>query len=305
MTPVLEVESLSVKFRQYGRGLRQTDLEVISDLSLRIKAGEIMAVVGSSGSGKSLLAHAIMGILPKNAKVSGTVKYNGEILTRKLLQKLRGSEIALIPQSVTNLDPMMKIGPQVRGTYGTKKAMSDVFTRYGLDSAVEDMYAFQLSGGMARRVLISTAAMSGAKLIIADEPTPGLDPKYALETVENLRQMADQGMAVMLITHDLELAFKVADNVAVFYGGQTLEIAPTEVFLNGGSELRHPYSRALWEALPQNGFTPISGTQPYAGTVTTGCVYSPRCERKTDRCLNCNIKMRKLGNAAVRCLNAV
>ncbi len=302
-TPVLEVMDLSVKFRQYGKGLKQFELEVISSLSVRIHSGEILAVVGSSGSGKSLLAHAVLGILPANGIVSGSIKYCGQELTKEKQEELRGKEIALVPQSVTYLDPLMKIGEQARGPRGLKEVQQKVFRKYGLQSEVEEMYPFQLSGGMARRVLVSTAVVSDARLIVADEPTPGLDPAIAEETVRHLRELADEGRAVMLITHDLELAFKVADRIAVFYGGTTLEIAPTEDFIKGGAALRHPYSRALWDALPQNGFKPIPGFQPYAGTLSGGCIFSPRCPYRQGECLE-RIDMRELRGGTVRCYHA-
>lgn len=301
--PVLEVRDLSVKFRQYGKGLKQVELEVINGLSVNIYEGEILAVVGSSGSGKSLLAHAILGILPANGISGGSIKYCGSELTEEKLEELRGKEIALVPQSVTYLDPLMKIGEQVRGIKGSKEAQQNVFKKYALKPETGKMYPFQLSGGMARRVLVSTAVISDARLIIADEPTPGLDHKIAEETINHLRELADEGRAVMLITHDLELAFKVSDRIAVFYGGTTVEVSPVEDFISGGDALRHPYSKALWEALPQNGFKPIDGSQPYAGVKMAGCNFAPRCRHRTRECL-APIEMRELRGGTVRCCHA-
>ncbi|WP_305084503.1 ATP-binding cassette domain-containing protein, partial [uncultured Clostridium sp.] len=153
---VLKVENLSVAFSMYSRGLRKKDLEVIHELSIDVKQGEIVAVVGSSGSGKSLLAHAIMGILPENAKTKGDIKYYNDELNDKYLKKLRGKDIAFIPQSVDFLDPLMKVGKQVIGINGNKEKQREVFKKYNLDDKVAEMYPFQLSGGMARRVLIAT-----------------------------------------------------------------------------------------------------------------------------------------------------
>ena len=303
LIPILEVKDLSVRFRQYEKGLKQVELKVINSLNVKIYSGEILAVVGSSGSGKSLLAHAILGILPSNGVSHGLIKYCGKELTKERQEELRGKEIALVPQSVTYLDPLMKIGEQVRGENGSKEDQEKVFKKYSLKSEVENMYPFQLSGGMARRVLVSTAVISDAKLIIADEPTPGLDPVVAEETIRHLRNLADDGRGVMLITHDLELAFKVSDRIAVFYGGTTVEIAPVKDFIEGGNALRHPYSRALWEALPENGFKPIPGFQPYAGNNFSGCIFWPRCQYKTEECLK-NIEMRELRGGSVRCVHA-
>ena len=301
--PVLEIKDLSVKFRQYHQGVKQIELEILSHLDISIHSGEILAVVGSSGSGKSLLAHAVLGILPENGVVNGSMNYCGQELTPKKQKALRGKEIALVPQSVTYLDPLMKIGSQVRGVNGTRETQRNVFEKYGLNFEVEEMYPYQLSGGMARRVLVSTAVLGNAKLIIADEPTPGLHPAVAEETIRHLRDLADEGRAVMLITHELDLAFKVANRIAVFYGGTITEVATVEDFIKGGEALRHPYSRALWDALPQNGFKVIPGTQPYAGHLHTGCIFAQRCYLKTEECKN-DVQMRELRGGTVRCFHA-
>ena len=203
---VLEVENLSVAFSMYDKGLNKNDLEVIHELSINVKKGEIVAVVGSSGSGKSLLAHAIMGILPGNAKVKGNIKFCEENLTEKYLKKIRGKDIAFIPQSIEFLDPLMKIGKQVIGINGNKEKQREVFKKYDLDDNVADKYPFQLSGGMARRVLIATAVMNNVKLIIADEPTPGLNLELAMDTLKHFREIANSGCGVLLITHDVDLA---------------------------------------------------------------------------------------------------
>ena len=131
---ILEIEELSVSFLQYkGKTSRQSWLPVISGLSVAVREGELVAVVGSSGSGKSLLAHAILGILPYNANVSGTMKFQGELMDEKKISELRGKEIAFVPQSTLYLDPLMKVGKQVRGKRGRKGAekQSELFRRYG------------------------------------------------------------------------------------------------------------------------------------------------------------------------------
>lgn len=301
---VLEVKNLSVSFKMYDKGLEQKDLYVISNLNISVREGEILAIAGSSGSGKSLLASAILGILPNNASVNGTMKYNGETLTPQLQKKLRGKEIALVPQSVAYLDPLMHVGEQVVGVRGTLEKMRTAFRRYELSKEVEKMYPFQLSGGMARRILVSTAVIDDVKLIVADEPTPGLSKAMAKDAMSHFRTLADEGCAVILITHDIDLAFEYADRVAVFYAGTTVETAPVEDFRKGPEALRHPYSKALWQALPQNGFKPIPGTQPYAGSLPKGCLFAPRCPKKTEACLKKEIPMRSLRGGEVCCIHA-
>lgn len=304
---ILEVNHLSVSFKQYTAGLKQSHHKVISDLNVSLEAGEILAVVGASGSGKSLLAHAILGILPANASVSGVMTYEGEELTPARQKALRGKEIALVPQSVNYLDPLMKVGKQVRTSARTGDAVQaqrKVFERFRLGREVERMYPFQLSGGMARRTLLSTAMVSGAKVIIADEPTPGLDPVVIKEALSHFREFANQGCAVMLITHDIESALQIADKIAVFYAGTTVEIARVEDFADQGEAIRHPYSKALWRALPQNDFVPISGSQPHPSALPPGCLFAPRCGMATTECLQVQPEMRPLRDGMVRCIHA-
>ena len=298
---LLEIHDLTISFRMYDRLLEQRDLRVISDLHLTVRPGEVAAIAGSSGSGKSLLASAILGILPENAVVGGHLHYKGQELTPQLQARLRGSEIALVPQSVAFLDPLMKVGAQVDGHRRPRpvRRREELFRRLGLPEGTEDLYPFQLSGGMARRVLVSTALLSNAQLIIADEPTPGMGLEQALEALQMFRELADEGRAVVLITHDIDLAVAFADRVSVFYAGTTVETAPAADFRAGA--LRHPYSRALWRALPQNGFQPIGGFQPYAGDLPRGCLFAPRCPLAEEACRRRTPPVREVRGGGVRC----
>ena len=179
---LLEVRHLSIGFESYNAKVEKVIFNAISDLSLTVHKREIVAIVGSSGSGKSLLAHAVMNILPDNARTGGTMFYKGELLTPERMNRLRGHEIAFIPQSVAFLDPLMQVGDQVVGTLGEKaRALQQkAFEHFGLKQSVAKLYPFQLSGGMARRVLLSTSYVAETEMIIADEPTPGLDLKIAI-----------------------------------------------------------------------------------------------------------------------------
>lgn len=270
---LLEVENLSVSFTQYASGSKRRTIEVIHDISLSIKSGEILAVIGASGSGKSLLAHAIMGILPVNAKTGGTIKYKGNTLDDNLKAELRGKEIALIPQSVSYLDPLLNVKNQIsspleKQSRKEKQAfVSKLMKKFQLEKKVSEQYPFELSGGMARRVLISTAISSGAKLIIADEPTPGMHESVVEETLNAFKSMAENGAGVLMITHDIDLAFTIADRVAVFCDGRVVSIEETENFVSHPERLKSAYSRALWHALPQNGFYVEKG-KTYDASIT-------------------------------------
>lgn len=300
---ILEIQDLSISFRQYEKGIRQVDLPVISRLNVTVHEGEIVAVVGSSGSGKSLLAHAILGLLPSNAMCSGEFFFLQESLTPERMEKLRGKEIALVPQSVTYLDPLMKVGKQVRRGRRDRETISrqrELFSQYGLAQEVEEKYPFACSGGMSRRILLATALMENPRLIIADEPTPGMELSLAGKAMEDFRRFADMGNGVLLITHDIELALKVADRIAVFYAGTTVEEALVSDF-ESEELLRHPYTKALWRAMPRNGFHPIDGVQPYVKDLPKGCVFGPRCPDFSQECEG-EIPERVIRCGTVRCI---
>ena len=302
---ILDIRNFSVSFEQYEKGLKKTKLSTIRELDVTIHEGEMVAVVGSSGSGKSLLAHGILGILPYNATLGGEIYYDGELLTEEKKEALRGNEIVLVPQSVAYLDPLMKIGPQIRkGKKDTasKEKLDGIFKGFHLKEEVQNLYPFEMSGGMNRRVLVSTALMGNPRLVIADEPTPGLHMDMVRRVMSHFREMADQGAGVLLITHDLEQAMAVADRVVVFYAGTTVEDADVKDFEKVES-LRHPYSKALWRALPQNGFQFIGGVQPYVKDLPEGCPFGPRCEKCTEDCKG-SIPYRKVRDGWVRCIHA-
>ena len=309
--PILKVKDLGISFSQYTNGLVRGDLNVIRNLDIELYEGEILAVVGSSGSGKSLLAHAILGILPDNACTQGDIIYKGEILDEKRKEKLRGDEIVLIPQSVNYLDPLKKVGKQIKISIKDKdkktqdEIVDNLFKKYNLDKKVKNYYPFQLSGGMARKVLLSTALASDSKVIIADEPTPGLDEESLNEVLKDFRDIADSGRAILMITHDIMAALKIADKVAIFYAGSTLEIANTSDFKQKEVELRHPYTKALYKALPNHDFVPIDDkTQPLPNEVPKGCVFSDRCPLKDKNCENQVPKIIEIRNGKVRCIHA-
>lgn len=263
---ILTVTDLSVSFSQYIKGLRMKEVTPIQSLSLSLKEGEVLAVIGASGSGKSLLAHAILGILPSNATCKGSIDYCNEPLTEKRKSELRGKEIAFIPQSVNYLDPLMRVGKQVRIGLDKDKAQQiqlELFNQYGLSDDTAKLFPFELSGGMLRRVLFATSVKKGIKLVIADEPTPGIHPEALSAILNQLRKFADEGAAVMLITHDIVSALTICDRVSVLRDGQTIETVSAECFEGIGEKLNHPYTKALWNSLPQNQFTLYEGVEKW------------------------------------------
>ena len=248
--PILKIQNLNLYFTQYARGLRRRELHPLRDLSCKLFSGELTAVVGASGSGKSLLAHAILGILPYNCRMEGKISYQGEVLDETRLAGLRGNGISLIPQGVSYLDPLMRVGDQICGgrkDEATRAKCRQLLKRYGLDESVEKCYPFELSGGMARRVLMAAALMQEPRLIVADEPTPGLEAMTARHVIRHLKEMAQDGAAVLLITHDMGVVSHMADRVLVMYAGQIVEIGMAEEIFR---DAWHPYTWALLASMP-------------------------------------------------------
>ena len=307
MGNLLEVKNLSISFTQYVQGLNRHDLKVISDLTIDVGENEIVAILGSSGSGKSLLAHSILGILPYNAHVTGEIKYEGAVLDQEQKEKLRGKEICLIPQSVNFLDPLMKVSEQAIGECKDEKEHAEkkikqreIFSKYGLDESVDDLYPFELSGGMARKVLLSTALIGNPKLLIADEPTPGLDKKSVEETIRDIKNLKENGKGVLLITHEINVALKTADRIAIFYSGYVIEINKAENFENADNVL-HPYTKALINSLPKNGFKLTEGVQPLEEL--PGCPYWENCPIRLDKCRENKPELVEHDGVMIRCFN--
>lgn len=260
--PLLRVEHLAVSFSHYERGLRRREVEAVTDMSLDVRAGEVVALVGASGAGKSLLGHAVLGLLPPNATQTGRIVWRGEEVDTAARRRLAGREVALLPQALSHLDPTASVGAQLRRAARlagvprsqTRRVATEALLAQGLDTAVLRLHPHELSGGMGRRVLTAIALMGDPALVVADEPTPGLAPESVTAVLQRLRRMADGGRGVLLITHEVTAALTVADRVVVVDRGRTLDEAPASAFSGAGSRLTHPYTRALWQALPGNGF---------------------------------------------------
>lgn len=262
---LLTVEHLTVAYRMYDPRARfwrprRAYHDVLRDLTLSVHEGEILALVGASGSGKSVLADALMGLFDANAVASGEMWFDGSRVAPGDLGSLRGHGISLVPQGVSSLDPLMRVGEQVRGEArgadrrarreDARRRMvrqRELFEAYGLASEVERMYPHELSGGMARRVLLMCALMEEPRLLIADEPTPGMDDESAAVAAHDLRAFAQDGGGVLLITHDLDFALSIADRLAVFREGTVVEETSVSAFRRAEA-LRDPYARELSRA---------------------------------------------------------
>ena len=234
---MLEVQDMRLSFSRYRTLLRREWLPVLNGVSVSVQRGELVSLIGASGAGKSLLAHAVLGILPSTTKLSGTMQFEGQPLTP-------ARQNAQVSWAAT----AAKLGT---GAVASKLA-HDELLRYGLPEVAHSRFPHQLSGGMARRVLTAIATVSQADLLIADEPTSGLDPEVCHMALTHLRSLADSGKAVLVITHDLNAVRHFTDRIVVMQGGRTVDAVDATTFASG--QATHPFTRALYHALPQNGF---------------------------------------------------
>ncbi len=305
--PVLSVRGLSVRFVMRG-GRR---IAAVSDAAFDLAPGECLALVGESGCGKSVLAAALLGLLPGNARTAGSARLNAaggtagpdagdggtiELLTaseQELARTVRGRRIGLVPQSpAAHLTPVRTVRAQleetVRELTGVRRSGARADAERAADRAAFpldhlDRYPHQLSGGLAQRAATALALVGDAPLLLADEPTTGLDRDLVERTVDELRRHTDDGRALLMITHDLAAAERIADRVAVMYAGRIVELADAPAFF-GTPGPRHPYARGLLDALPERAFRPIPGMPPELGALPDGCAFAARCDRATAAC---------------------
>ena len=255
--PLLEISNLSIGFIQYYEGTKQRIIEPVSDLNLEVNEGEIVAIVGASGSGKSLLAHAVLDVLPGNAIVGYEMKYKGKKIDALDLRNLRGKQIRFIPQSVQYLDPTRTIANQINICKKMSKSeVVELLELFSLKEHVCDLYPYELSGGMLRRVLFATCYGEETELIIADEPTPGIHPAALEEILNQFRLFKSKGISVIFITHDMPSAMEVADKIAVFKDGRVVSVQKPEDILNN-NEI-DDYTEHLWAAQPINDFMEVA-----------------------------------------------
>ncbi|GGS68603.1 ABC transporter ATP-binding protein [Planobispora rosea] len=280
----LRVDGLSVRFRLPG-----AVVQAVTDARFELREGRCLALVGESGCGKSVMAHALLGLLPANATVTGHAWLDSlDLITageRTLAREVRGRRIGLVPQSpAAHLTPVRTARAQLAEALrelDRPETPDELARRAGLRPGDLDRYPHQLSGGMAQRVANALALAGDPPLILADEPTTGLDRPLVEATMAELRRLCDEGRAVLLITHDLRAAERVADDVAVMYASRVVEIAEARTFFTAP---RHPYAAGLLDALPTRGFTPIPGRPPELTRLPAGCAFQPRCSRATALC---------------------
>ncbi|MEU7508704.1 ABC transporter ATP-binding protein [Streptomyces lavendulae] len=269
-------------------------VEAVTDAAFELGSGSCLALVGESGCGKSVLASALLGLLPGNAETAGSALLADglDLLAadeRTLARTVRGRRVGLVPQSpAAHLTPVRTVRSQLQetvrellapkgGKARLRAAGESAAARAAFPADHLDHHPHELSGGLAQRAATALALVGDAPLLLADEPTTGLDRDLVDRTVDELRaHTRDAGRALLMITHDLAAARRVADTVAVMYAGRIVEIAPADAFF-GAPGPRHPYARGLLDALPERAFTPIPGAPPELGDLPPGCAFAARC----------------------------
>ena len=291
---LLEIRNLRVRFGGFT---------AVDGVDLQVESGELLGIVGESGSGKSVAMMALMGLIDAPGVVTAdTLRFDGQdLLTMnpRARRRIIGKDIAMVFQDALNsLNPSHTVGDQVRevlrvhlGLRGAtlQARVLELFERVEIPAAKTrlDAYPHEMSGGMNQRVMIAMAMACEPRLLIADEPTTALDVTIQAQVMDLLAKLQrEQGLSLVLITHDLAVVATMAQRVAVMYAGQVVETAPTDELFD---HPRHPYTHALLAALPEHNrgarrLSALPGIVPGRFDRPAGCLLSPRCDRVQDRC---------------------
>ena len=293
--PLISIDGLSVSYRT-----DESRVAAVRDVSLEVRPGETLALVGESAAGKSTVGHALLGLLPANAEMTANdMRFRGRSLlhlSSEELRQVRGEQISMIFQdALSALTPTLRVRDQLVELYQAHRDLSKaeaeaealVALKRLLPDAerVFDAYPFQLSGGMAQRVMITLAVALEPQLIIADEPTASLDPGVRMETLQILEELRDEaGVGLLLITHDFGVVARMADRVHVMYAGEIVERSDVRTIFRSP---RHPYSHGLLQSLPgpqQARLRPLRGQPPDLSDLTPQCPFLPRCQKAVSKC---------------------
>ncbi len=298
MGEVLRAEDLSVRFHT-----KAGEVKAVNGVSFALEEESVLCLVGESGAGKSTTALALIGLLPRSARVvSGNVYFGGlDLLAtdKRTLRQIRGKEISMVPQEPRSaLNPLLTIGAQVEEQIRAHTDMSkkeanslalEMFTEMGLPDPKETLkrYPFQLSGGMCQRAMIAMALSLRPKVLIADEPTSSLDVTLQAEILKRLKSFCKElRSSMILITHDMGIVAQMADEVAVMYAGAVVEYTDVRSLFR---RPKHPYMWGLFQSLPRmdgpnRRFQPINGNPPDMMNLPGQCAFLPRCPKAISRC---------------------
>jgi oligopeptide/dipeptide ABC transporter ATP-binding protein len=308
---LLEIESLRVEFPG-----EEGPLVAVKGVDLAVEAGEVVGLVGESGSGKSLTCRAVMQLVPEPGRVAGgAVRFDGEdvlAMSRSKLRDFRAHSVGMIYQNpFGSLNPTMRAGAQIAETLRVNRGLGRtaakteavaLLERVGIEDPERRFrsYPHELSGGMCQRVMIAIATASSPRLMLADEPTTALDVTTQAQILKLLGQMrAEEGMAMLLVSHDFGVIAQACDRVAVMYGGHIVETGPVETIYHNPE---HPYTRALLNSVPEldsagnvQRRAALAGHPPELSDVIPGCVFAPRCEFARPGCETVSMKLEPVG----------
>jgi peptide/nickel transport system ATP-binding protein len=310
LAALLSIQKLrTIFYTEKGR------VKAADDINLDIAEGKTVGLIGETGCGKSVLGLSILRLLPRNAGIEGKICYKGQDILRlsgEQIRRLRGKEIALIPQSPsTSLNPVLKTGVQITEALQLHqklareeawKAAVEMLQSFNLPDPERRVkeYPHQLSGGMKQRILAAIGMAGKPSLIIADEPTKGLDAIIRIQVVEVLHHLTKKtGATMLLITHDLKVAAGLCDEIAVMYAGEIVEHGPAEEVLG---HPRHPYTMGLLASSPNNGLKPIRGCSPSLINLPAGCKFHPRCGKAREICAKKHPPLVTKNGSQVRCI---
>jgi peptide/nickel transport system ATP-binding protein len=298
MAPLVEVDGLSVDFVT-----RESTVHAVNGVSFTVKPGEVLCILGESGSGKSVTLRALMRLLPRYARLSGTVRVDGQdvlAMRTRALRDLRGGLVSMVFQEpMTALDPVYTIGQQIGetvrrhtgcGRSAARRKALELLELVHIPSAERrlDAYPHELSGGLRQRAMIAMALSCGPRLLLADEPTTALDATVQIQVLILLRRLQRElGMGVIFVTHDLGVAAEIADRIAVMYAGRIVESGPVADVLRAPA---HPYTAGLLASTVHDQprgqpVAAIPGSPPDMRRLPPGCSFSPRCVRRQPECL--------------------
>jgi peptide/nickel transport system ATP-binding protein len=313
MNAMININNLSVEFFTPERNIR-----AVHNVTLDVDGKEKVAIVGETGSGKSVLLLAVLNLLPKEAVLSGTIRVAGHeplTMNRKQLDTIRGSVLAYIPQgSGDGLNPLLRVGRQVgeplveHRDYSQKEAFAAavrLLDRFHIDYPKRraKQYPHHFSGGMKQRALVGMGVSAGADVILADEPTKGIDKNRVSAVADAFLQLEDK--TVLCVTHDLNFARKISRKIYVMYAAELVEIAETETFFQTP---KHPYSKAVLAALPEYGLNPNIGfAPPHDEGGDKGCIFHDRCPYRLPVCFHEKPPMAEVNqkNHKAKCWNYV
>ena len=282
-------------------------VKAVNTVNLKIEDEEKLGLIGETGCGKSILGISTVRLLQPSTKIEGEIVYKGKDLLKlseEEMRKIRGKEIAVILQNpTTSLNPVLKVGDQIAEAIRLHQGLDK---RAAREKAIEMLeavkipspekraneYPHEFSGGMKERAMIAMGLACDPALIIADEPTKGLDITIKKQIVKLMKEVTKQ-RAMLFITHDLGAAAKICDTIAVMYAGELVEYAETDALFK---EPMHPYTQGFLNSLPNMGLKPIRGTSPSLIDLPSGCRFHPRCDFAEERCKNRHPEMLKIGN---------